>query len=90
MFRLLRFAFWTAVLVGFVYFALAVPLGRHTLAGHLANIWRSPEGRELREGTRKAAEPLLEKARRGAAALRADGGAAPPTPAPPAPATGSR
>jgi hypothetical protein len=82
MFRLLRFLFWTAVLIGFVYFAFAVPLGKRTLAGHIANIWRSPEGKELREGTKEAAAPLVEKARRGAkAALSADGGT--PKPAPP-------
>jgi hypothetical protein len=82
MFRLMRFAFWTVVLIGFVYFALAVPLGKHTLAGHFINIWRSPEGKELRKGTKEAASPLLDKARRGAEALRADGGAPPPKPAP--------
>ena len=83
MFRLLRFLFWTVVLIGFVYFALAVPLGKRTLAGHFVNIWRSPEGQELRQGTKQAAGPLLEKARRGADGLRADGGAPPPTKATP-------
>jgi hypothetical protein len=84
MFRLLRFIFWTVVLIGFVYFALAVPLGKRTLAGHIVNIWRSPEGKELRQGTKEAAGPLLDKARRGADALRAAGGAPPPPPPPPA------
>jgi hypothetical protein len=78
MFRLVRFAFWTVVLIGFVYFAVAVPLGKRTLAGHVVNIWRSPEGKELRAGTKEAAAPLIEKARRGADVLRADGGAVPP------------
>jgi len=81
MFRMLRFAFWTVAFVGFIYFALAVPLGKHTLAGHIVNIWRSPEGKELRDGTKEAAGPLLEKAKRGAQSLRADGG----TPAKPTP-----
>ena len=83
MFRMLRFIFWTVVLCGFVYFALAVPLGKRTLAGHFVNIWRSPEGKELRQGTKEATAPLLDKARRGADALRADGGAASPTKAAP-------
>jgi hypothetical protein len=78
MFRLLRFIFWTVVLVGFTYFALAVPLGKRTLAGHFVNIWRSPEGKELRQGTKEAAGPLVDKARRGAETLRADGGTPPP------------
>ena len=78
MFRMIRFVFWTVVVVGFVYFALAVPLGKRTLAGHIVNIWRSPEGKELRQGTKEVAAPLLEKARRGAeAAMRADGGTPP-------------
>ena len=75
MFRLARFIFWTVAFIGFLYFALAVPLGKHTLAGHFVNIWRSSEGKELRQGTKEAAGPLLDKARRGAEALRADGGA---------------
>jgi hypothetical protein len=81
MFRLLRFIFWTAVLFGFAYFALAVPLGKRTLAGHLVNLWRSPQGQELREGTREAAGPVIEKMKRGARELVGDGGA--PAPAPP-------
>jgi hypothetical protein len=81
MFRMLRFVFWTVAVVGFVYFALAVPLGKRTLAGHIVNIWRSPEGKELRQGTKEAAGPLIDKARRGAEALRTDGG----TPQKPAP-----
>ena len=78
MFRLLRFIFWTAVFFGFVYFALAVPLGNHSLAGHLMNLWRSPEGRELRDGTREAARPVIEKIRRGAQELKPDAGLARP------------
>jgi len=80
MFRFLRFLFWTAVLVGFVYFALAVPLGQRSLAGHLVNIWRSPQGQELRNGARRAAEPAIEKVKRGAQELRGDGGPAAPAP----------
>jgi hypothetical protein len=78
MFRLLRWLFWTVVFFGFLYVALAVPLGKRTLAGHLANLWRSPEGRELRDGTREAAGPVIEKMRRGAGEILGDGGA--PTP----------
>ena len=77
MFRLLRFLFWTVVLCAFVYFALAVPLGKRTFAGHIVNIWRSPEGQELREGTREAAAPVIEKVKQGALELKADAGAAP-------------
>jgi hypothetical protein len=80
MFRLLRFLFWTAVLLGLVYFALAVPLGQRTLAGHVVNIWRSPQGQELRDGARRAAAPAIDKAKRGAQELRADGGTAAPSP----------
>jgi hypothetical protein len=78
MFRLLRFVFWTCVCFGCAYFALAVPLGKRTLAGHLVNLWRSPEGQELREGTRETLEPAIEKMKRGAQDLRGDGGARPP------------
>ena len=79
MFRLLRSLFWTTVLFGFLYVALAVPLGKRTLAGHLLNLWRSPQGQELREGTKEAAGPVIEKMKRGARELTSDGGAAPST-----------
>ncbi len=81
MFRLIRFVFWSIVFLGFLYFAFAVPLGKHTLAGHIVNIWRSPEGKELRQGTKDAAGPLFEKAKRGAESLRGDAG----TPSKPTP-----
>ncbi|HEY3358774.1 MAG TPA: hypothetical protein VGQ83_36335 [Polyangia bacterium] len=80
MFRLLRFLFWTTVLFGFLYVALAVPLGKRTLAGHLVNLWRSPEGQELREGTKEAAGPVIDKMKRGARELMSDGGAPPAAP----------
>jgi hypothetical protein len=78
MFRLLRGLFWLVVLLALGYFALAVPLGKRTLAGHLVNIWRSEPGQELRDGTKEAAAPLIDKARRGAQDLVADGGAPAP------------
>jgi len=74
MFRLLRFLFWMVALGVFAYFATTVPLGKHTLAGHIANIWRTPEAQEFRKGTKEAAAPLVEKAVQGVKNLVLDGG----------------
>jgi hypothetical protein len=82
MFGLLRFIFWTVVGGAFLYFALAVPLGKRTLAGHFLNVWSSSEGRELREGAREAAGPVIDKMKRGARDLLTDGGSAKPLDSP--------
>ena len=75
--RLLRGLFWLAATVALIWFAATVPLGRRTLLGHLLAIARTPEAKELAEGTKEQAKKMVERVRE---EVRADGGA----PSPPA------
>jgi hypothetical protein len=82
MYRLVRFVISLALILAFAYFAVTVPLGKHTLWGHIVRIARSPEAKDLAEGARDTAR---EAARRAERELDAQG--APPshtqkTPAP--------
>lgn len=61
---MLRFLFWVAALVAFVWFATNVELGSHTLWGHTRRIWQSEETRDLVDGTKKAIGPAADKVKR--------------------------
>jgi hypothetical protein len=77
MFGLLRFLLSLALTALLIWFALRVPLGKHTLWGHLQAIFSSQEARDLAEGTREEARKVAEKVRE---ELGHDGGSAAPTP----------
>lgn len=61
---LIKWAFLGAMVVGFIWFGRTVPLGKHTLFGHVERIWQSDETRDLVDGTREAARPAVEKVTR--------------------------
>ncbi len=65
MFRLIRFLIWVAVIAGFIWFGSTVPLGKHTLFGHVKRIWHSEETQDLVKGTEDAAKPVVDKVKRG-------------------------
>lgn len=65
MLKLLRLLLSLALLGGFVWFGATVPLGNHTLFGHVGRIWRADETQDLVEGARDTARPAVEKVRRG-------------------------
>lgn len=54
-------------LAGFAWFGTSVPVGTHTLFGHLSRIWHSDETQDLVKGARETASPTLEKLGRGVA-----------------------
>jgi hypothetical protein len=60
----LKFLFWVAALVAFVWFAVSVPLGKHTLWGHTQRIWKADETQDLVDGTKKAIAPAADKVKR--------------------------
>jgi hypothetical protein len=84
-FRLIKFLLGLAALAGFVWFGANVPLGSRTLFQHLQAIGRTRETKDLLDGTRDTAKPLMDSVRRKAqealndkvAVLPADGGAPP-------------
>lgn len=68
---MLRWAFRLLAFVAIVWLAATVPLGKRTLFGHLTAIARTPEARDLAEGTKEQAGRLAEKVRED---LAVDGG----------------
>ena len=58
---LVRFLFSCVVLCVFIWFAVTVPLGNHTLWGHVHAIFATQEARDLADGTRQEAEKVARK-----------------------------
>ena len=73
MFRLLRLLISVAMLGGFVWFGMSVKLGDKTLFEHIAAIGKSKETKDLVEGTKEAAKPVVQKVEE---KLSRDGGSA--------------
>ena len=65
MFRLIRFLLSLAMLAAFVWFAVSVPLGKHTLWGHLKAIFSTREAKDLADGTKEEAQKVADKVRLG-------------------------
>jgi hypothetical protein len=61
---MLKFFFALVVLVAFAWFGTTVPLGAHTLFGHLQAISNTKESQQLVEGTKQSAKPLVDDVRR--------------------------
>jgi hypothetical protein len=70
-FRLLKLLTSLALLGGFIWFGMRVPLGSKTLFDHLRAIGGSRETKDLVEGTKEAARPVLDRVER---TLSRDGG----------------
>jgi hypothetical protein len=64
MVRLLKLCIGLAAFVAFAYFGATVPLGSRTLFGHMRAIAETKESQELVDGTKHAAEPLVDGVRR--------------------------
>jgi len=88
LFRLIKLLIGVVALAAFVWFGANIPLGSQTLFQHLQAIGRTSATKDLLEGTRESAKPLVDSVRRkiadstasstkGPAALP-DGGGAPP------------
>jgi hypothetical protein len=65
---MIRFLVYLAIVIGIVYFATTVPLGKHTLVGHIRAIWHTEEVQDLKEGVKQKAGPAVDKLERGAKA----------------------
>jgi hypothetical protein len=59
--------------MAFAYFGTTVNLGSRTLFGHLRAIGQTKESQELVDGTKQAAEPLVDGVRRRVAGQPASG-----------------
>jgi hypothetical protein len=61
---MLRLVALVALFAGFCWFGTQVPLGSHTLFGHLHAIAGTRESQDLFDGTRESAKPLVDDVRR--------------------------
>ena len=64
MFRLLKLCMSLAAFVVLAWFGATVKLGSRTLFEHLHAIGQTKESRELVDGTKEAAEPLVDDVKR--------------------------
>lgn len=61
---MLKLVALVALFAGFCWFGTQVPLGSHTLFGHLHAIAETKESQDLFDGTRESAKPLVNDVRR--------------------------
>jgi hypothetical protein len=61
---MLKLVALVALFAGFCWFGTQVPLGSHTLFGHLHAIAGTKESQDLFDGTRESAQPLVNDVRR--------------------------
>jgi len=64
MFRLLKLCMSLAAFVVFAWFGATVKLGSRTLFEHLHAIGQTKESQELVDGTKRAAEPIVDDVKR--------------------------
>jgi hypothetical protein len=78
---MLRFLVYLVIAIGIVWFSTQVPLGKHTLVGHVRAIWHTEQVQDLKEGVKEKAGPAVDKLGRGMKAgyhaATNDGSAAP-------------
>jgi hypothetical protein len=61
---MLKLLAFVALFGGVCWFGTTVPLGSHTLFGHLHAISETKESQDLLDGTRRSAKPLVDGMRR--------------------------
>jgi hypothetical protein len=61
MFGLFRLLISLAMFAAFIWFATTVPLGKHTLWGHLSAIFRTQAAQDLADGTKEEAEKVAKR-----------------------------
>lgn len=76
---MIKFLVYLAIIIGLVYFATNVQLGKHTLVGHVRAIWHTEEVHDLKDGVKEKTKPAVERLERGVKAgyhaARRDGSA---------------
>jgi hypothetical protein len=62
---MIRFLLYLVIAIGLVYFATTVPLGKHTLVGHVRAIWHTEQVQDLKQGVKDKAGPAVDRLERG-------------------------
>ena len=55
---------WLLGVIALSYFAVTVPIGKHTLWGHMVRIAKTPEAKELADGAKETARDVARKAQK--------------------------
>jgi hypothetical protein len=66
--RILRSLVLLAFVAGFAMFGMTVPIGKHTLFGHLNRVWNTAEAQEMVKSIREESGPAIERIKRGLSA----------------------
>jgi hypothetical protein len=83
MFGLIRSLITLVLVLGVAYCGATVPLGQRTFFQHVAQIWKTDEAQEFRQGVQETSVPVVERVKRGVQAgvdearRERDGGAEP-------------
>ena len=62
---MIRLLVYLAIVIGLVWFATTVQLGKHTLVGHVRAIWHTGEVQDLKQGVKEKARPAVDRLERG-------------------------
>jgi len=62
---MIRLLVFLALAAGFVWFGSSVPLGKHTLFGHVRAIWATEQVQDLKHGVEEKAAPAVDRVKRG-------------------------
>ena len=62
MLRFLKLVLFLGAVAGFIWFGTTVKLGKHTLFGHVQNIWHTHESQELMEGAKGKVGNFVDRA----------------------------
>lgn len=65
---MIRFLVIVAIVVGLGVCGATVKLGNRTFFGHIRAIWATDEARDMRDGIKEKAGPVVDKIERGAKA----------------------
>jgi hypothetical protein len=60
-----RFLVYLVIVIGLVYFATSVQVGKRTLVGHVRAIWHTEQVQDLKQGVKDKAGPAVERLERG-------------------------
>jgi hypothetical protein len=64
----IRLLIWLALAIGLVVCGSTVKLGSRTFFGHVRAIWATEEAKDMRDGIKGKAGPVVDKVKRGAKA----------------------
>jgi hypothetical protein len=62
---MIRILLYLVVAIIIVYVATSVPLGKHTLVGHIRAIWHTEQVQDLKDGVKEKTGPAVDKLERG-------------------------